>query len=132
MAQLLDSSVWLGLLRRGSPKAVKELVSPWIVDDQSVLAEPVVFELLRFASDDEARAFDEYAGSVQALPSPASLWESAAKLGQACRRKGYSVKAIDLLIATVALEHEIEIVTFDGDYASIAKASKLKVRLLKI
>ncbi len=131
MARLLDSSVWVGLLRIGSPRALKEFVSPWIVDADSVLAEPVIFELLRYASDTEAREFRSFAEAFHILQTPKNLWAAAADLGRACRRRGYLIEAVDLLIASIALHHKVELVTFDGDYEKIAKVSDLKVRLLK-
>jgi predicted nucleic acid-binding protein len=131
MAQLIDSSLWMGLLRRGASGSLKEMVSPWIMDATSVLAEPVVFELLRFASDAELEGFNRSSKGMAVLETPADVWQQGWELGRACKRKGYLVEGIDLVIAAVALAHDAEIVTFDGDFEKIARASRLKVHLLK-
>jgi predicted nucleic acid-binding protein len=36
-----------------------------------------------------------------------------------------------LLIATIALHHDAEVVTFDDDFQKIASVSKLQVKFLK-
>jgi len=38
---------------------------------------------------------------------------------------------MDLLIAQVAIHHDVELVTFDCDFANISAVSKLRVNLLK-
>jgi len=50
---------------------------------------------------------------------------------QARRQKNITVPSLDLLIATVALHHGAEVVTFDDDFQKIAGVSKLRVKLLK-
>lgn len=40
------------------------------------------------------------------------------------------LKSLDLLIACCALHHEAELVTFDADYVTIARAAPLRVLLL--
>ena len=60
----------------------------------------------------------------------AITWEKSADLGRACIDQGSDPGPLDLLIATVALHHDAEIVTFDADYALIATVSSLKIQLL--
>jgi predicted nucleic acid-binding protein len=50
---------------------------------------------------------------------------------QARRQKNITVPSLDLLIATIALHHGAEVVTFDGDFQKIAGVSRLQVKLLK-
>ncbi len=39
--------------------------------------------------------------------------------------------ALDLLIATVAIHHDAELITFDQDFQKIARACGLRVKLLQ-
>ena len=64
------------------------------------------------------------------MPTPAHLWRNATRLGQKCRDLGVNVGSLDLIIATCALDHDAEIITFDADYQAIALASPLRVVLL--
>ena len=65
------------------------------------------------------------------LPTPAALWSKAAELGQACRKGGVNAGSLDLLIATVAIHHDAELVTFDADFQIIANVSALRVKFLR-
>jgi predicted nucleic acid-binding protein len=72
-----------------------------------------------------------YFANFPKLSSPDDLWTRAAILGQDCRKNGFTPGAIDLLISTVAIFHDAELVTFDEGFRLIANASALKVKLLK-
>jgi predicted nucleic acid-binding protein len=131
MAQLIDTSLWIDLTRLRSPGALKAFVAPYINDPEADLADPITFELLRFATDAEASLLTQYFANVPKLSCPDDLWTLAAKLGQECRKTGITAGAIDLLISTVAIFHSAELVTFDEDFQLIAGASALKVKILK-
>jgi hypothetical protein len=131
MAKLIDTSLWIDFLRIRSPQNLKQLVAPFVLDPDAHLAEPVTFEVLRYASSAEAAQIGRRFQTMPLLPTPPDLWIKAALLGQACRRKGATVIALDLLIAAVAIHHGAEVVTFDNDFQHIARVSSLQVRLLQ-
>lgn len=131
MARLIDTSLWIDLTRGRSPLALKEFIAPYVDDPDACLAEPIVFELLRNASDAEAAQLSGYFVSMPRLSDPEGLWSGAASLGRACRKNGITVGALDLLIATVAIHHGADLVTFDDDFQTIAAVSSLQVTLLK-
>jgi predicted nucleic acid-binding protein len=122
MAQLIDTSLWIDLTRSRSPSALKTFVAPYINDPEAHLADPIAFELLRFATDTEASELTRYFANIPKLLSPDDLWTRAAELGQECRKKGFTAGAIDLLISAVAISHSAELVTFDEDFQLIAGA----------
>jgi predicted nucleic acid-binding protein len=64
------------------------------------------------------------------LITPAGIWSDAAALGQCCRRHGITAGSLDLLIASVAMHHDAELVTFDADFKQIATVLPLRVTLL--
>src|SRR5205823_1315100 len=109
----------------------KRFVAPYILDPAAHLAEPITFEILRHATPAEARQLGQQFATLPVLATPPLLWTRAADLGQACRRKNITVGSLDLLIATIALHHVAEVVTFDGDYLKIAGVSPLQVKLLQ-
>jgi|HubBroStandDraft_1064217.scaffolds.fasta_scaffold624354_2 predicted nucleic acid-binding protein len=131
MAWLLDSNLWIDLTRSRSPRALKNFVSRYINDLQACLAEPIVFEVLRSATDAEALQLTQHFQSLPLLASPNNLWSSGVELARACRRVGLNAGSIDLLIATVAIHHGAELVTFDIDFQQIADVSDLRVKLLQ-
>ncbi|MGH9675962.1 MAG: type II toxin-antitoxin system VapC family toxin [Candidatus Acidiferrum sp.] len=131
MAMLVEASLWIDLTRARSPLGLKQFVAPYIDDPEASIAEPIVFELLRSATDAEARRLKSHFDSLPRLTDPDDLWRMAAELGQSCRKNGINVGALDLLIATVAIHHGAELVTFDGDFERIARVSALQVKLLQ-
>ena len=130
MATLIDSSLWIDFTRAKSPEALKRFVAPFILDADAYLAEPIIFELLRFATDPETELLQAHFKTFPVLTTPPGLWRSGAELGRRCRKKGLVAGGLDLLIATVAIEHDAELVTFDEDFLKIAECSKLRVRWL--
>src|SRR5262245_42482639 len=131
MATLIETSIWIDFTRTRSPTKIKQFIAPFILSPDAHLAEPITFEILRFATASEARQLTQQFQTLPVLATPADLWILAAQLGQTCRQKGMTAQSLDLLIATVALHHGAELVTFDADFERIASVSQLQVKLLK-
>ncbi len=90
-----------------------------------------MFEVLRYASDEEIVQLQEQFQLLPLLPTPNSLWTAAAELGRDCRKKGITPSALDLLISSIAIHYAAELVTFDADFEPIPSVSTLKVKLLQ-
>ncbi len=131
MAALIESSLWIDFMRARSPRALKQFIAPYILAPDSSVAEPIVFEVLRHASAAEIRPIQAQFATMPSLMTPADLWKSATTLGQACRARGIVAGSQDLLIVTIAVHHDAELVTFDADFQLIARACKLRLTLLK-
>ncbi len=131
MATLIDTSLWIDFTRTRSPRTLKRFIAPFILDPDAHLAEPITFEILRHATPVEAKQLTQQFQTLPMLATPPLLWSGAAELGQACRQKNITVHSLDLLIATIALHHGAEVVTFDDDFQRIAGVSKLQVKVLK-
>ncbi len=67
-----------------------------------------------------------FRGLIQ-LPIERAIWDAAAGLGFALRRRGVTTALPDLLIAASALEHSAIVVHADTDFDTIAKHSDLRV-----
>ena len=131
MPWLIDSSLWIDFTRARSPRALKVFIAPYVLAPEAALAEPVAYEVLRHATEAEIPPIEAQFQTMPMMPTPRDLWISAAKLGQSCRRKGVNASSLDLLIVTVAIHHEAELITFDRDFQSIAGACELRVKLLQ-
>jgi predicted nucleic acid-binding protein len=131
MPTLIDTSLWIDFTRARSPRTLKRFIAPFILDPDAHLAEPIVFEILRHATVAEVRQLNQQFQTLPMLVTPISLWTDAAHLGQVCRQNNLTIGSLDLLIATVALHHSAEVVTFDDDFQRIANVSRLQVKLLK-
>jgi predicted nucleic acid-binding protein len=128
---LIDASLWIDFTRARSPRPLKDFIASYILDPEACIAEPIAFEVLRYATADEQRLFNEHAPTMTVLPIPATLWSDATLLGQQCRDRGITPGSLDLLIATLALHHGADLVTFDADFEQIAGISALRVTHLR-
>lgn len=131
MATLIDTSLWVDFTRHRTPQASKLFLAPFILSAEAHLAEPILFEVLRYATPTELRGLKGQFDTVPILETPAELWNLAAELGQTCRGRGFTAGSLDLLIATIAIFHQATLITLDADYESIAAASNLRVELLR-
>lgn len=130
MPLLLDRSLWVDFTRPRTPRKIKQFVANFVFDPDAHLAEPIVFEILRCASPSEAKGIRQQFQTIPILSTHASVWNDAIALGQACKSKNLTVNSFDLIIAAVAIHHNAEVVTFDGDFVDIASVSQLNVKLL--
>ena len=124
---LVDTSAWIEYVRRtGSPIDLR--LDGLIASDATVaLTQPVVMELLTGARDatDEAR-LRALIGAFDLLSfDPDIDFEQAASISRLCRSAGFSVKAVDCMIASVAVRHEAAILAADRDFARIASVVPL-------
>ena len=131
MARLIDSSLWVDFTRGKSPLGLKAFIRPWILDPAAVLCEPIAFEVLRHATDSERLKIEAQFATLPLLPTPPQLWRDAAALGQKCRNHGINSGSLDLLIATLAIHHRAELVTFDAGFSQIASVSSLHATVLE-
>lgn len=130
MTLLIDTSLWIDFTRARSPVSLKQFIAPYVLDPAAHLAEPVLFEVLRAAKPEEARLLEAQFNTLPCLPTPTDLWQQAIVLGQACRQIGRTVLSLDLLVASVALHHNAELVSFDADFEAIASVSALRLNRL--
>ena len=126
---LVDTSAWVDFFRDRRPLA--DLVDQAIEDDEATLCRPVTAELRRgLSSTGRAKALQLMRG-CHSLPDPPDLWEEAGDLGYLLGRRGVTVKTLDLLIAAIALAHDIPILTRDSDFAHIRAGGLTRLRLVE-
>ena len=131
MAELTDSDLGIEYSRKRSRVSRKRFVAQFIEAEDAALAEPIIFDVLRHALRGEVEQLEELFDLMPALESRGDFWRRAATLGQACRHRGITAGALDLLIGTVALYHSAEIVTFDQRFQDMARVCDLKIKLLQ-
>lgn len=130
METVIETSIWIDYFRPKTPPAVRREIHPWVQREDLALCEPILCELLRAAAASQRGLMRQHLLTIPVLPTPGSLWTAATQLGQICEDAGVRVGALDLLIATVCLHHDAELIAFDRQFAAMAKVSKLRVRTL--
>jgi predicted nucleic acid-binding protein len=128
---LVDTSAWIAFFRGTGGAA--EIVDVALGENQIAWCGPVATELRRgFVSARERTQVLGLLESCHWLDEPHSLWQQAGDLGYALRRKGVTVKTFDLLIATYALSHGVELLTLDSDFVAMrSKGVALKLALAR-
>ena len=117
--------------RPKTPLRIKQQIISYIDSRDAVLCEPTRFEILRASFRNERSNIEAVFATIPMVQTPGDLWDKSSNLGQKCVEAGFTVPAIDLLIAQIALHHRIELITFDSHFDEIAKVLPLKVRLLQ-
>ena len=130
MSYIIDSSIWVDFFRAASPAALKHQAAKLIEDERAMICEPVLFELLRATPAAARRNVQTQLELVPLAPTPHRLWRDAAQLGQKCLARGFVPPAMDLLIAQICVDHNLELVALDQHFAEIARVSPLRVRIL--
>ncbi len=127
---LVDTSVLVDALSGRRSLAVAVLVR--LVDDAEpfFLAPPIVREVLQGARDEaEWRRLHAYL-STQAWVDVEDRMASeiaAARIYVDCRRAGFTVRSsADCLIAQIALENDLSLLTSDRDFRAIQKVRPLR------
>ena len=124
--QLVDSSAWIEVFRRGSVLSLDDIVAD---RDEIATCLPVIQEVLQ-GFDDE-RAFRIAQEAMRALPCVEApigrlVFDSAVDLYRRARRAGFTIRSsTDCLIAACALRHGLTVVHCDRDYPTISRIAPL-------
>ena len=131
-AVLADTSVWLHFLR-GSGIRFQERLALLVIADKLAITPIIIMELLaRAKSPKEYDKLDRDLAALRCFDFTPQLWRRASKLGYTLRHKGVNVPLTDVLIAAVALEHDLLLLHDDRHYEMIAAVTPLKHEQLKV
>jgi hypothetical protein len=128
---LVDTSVWSLAFRRDCDQRepqVAALRAALDGGDAIFLTGIILQELLQgFAGPKARRKLLEKLAALPMLMPDRTDHVDAAELRNRCRRAGVQLGTVDALIAQLCIRHGLTLLTVDGDFASAAKHSDLKV-----
>jgi predicted nucleic acid-binding protein len=117
---LVDTSVWVRALRRRASQERQEL-DHLLSEDQVATTDLIVAEVLQGArSDSDFRRVAERFEALNFFHADSQVWLRAATLSFDLKRRGLTTALSDVVIATVALEHDLELYTIDSDFERIS------------
>ncbi len=126
----VDTSVWSLALRRDSPPDAPEVrrLREALGADAVHTTGLVLQELLQGFRGPRACAqiVNRFAAIALIVPTRDDHIE-AARLRNACRRRGVQVGTIDALLARLCIAHELVMLSTDRDFASIAESTTLRL-----
>lgn len=116
---LPDTCAWIDYFRPGE-NALGELVERAIASESVYACGPVLHELVQGARSEKEQM--SLTGALRALPyleMTETLWIKAGKLSTALRKKGKTIPLSDILIATLAIEYSLAVMTVDEHFRLI-------------
>ena len=131
MTIFVDTSVWSAALRRDMPSAtpqVAELARAIEAGDVLTTTGLVLQELLQgFAGPrNRVQIIERFAALPLLVPDRNDHIE-AAELRNNCRRHGFQIGTIDVLLAQLCLRHDLMMLAIDNDFQHIATLSPLQL-----
>ncbi len=122
---LVDSSVWIDFFSSSPRRAGSELRRMIDQAEPFCLTGMVVAEVLQGLTRD-LKTIEQFLRQWDLLePRGFKTYRNAAAVYRAARAKGITPTMIDVLIATVALEHGATVFTLDKDFSRIAALTGL-------
>jgi predicted nucleic acid-binding protein len=116
---LPDTCAWIDFFA-GNTTAVANLVAVALRDSPVFTCGPVLSELLQGTrSDRDREAVLESHRALEYADATPAVWVRAGDLAAALRRSGTTVPLSDLLIAAIAIEQRLEIITADRHFVLI-------------
>jgi predicted nucleic acid-binding protein len=124
---LVDTSVWIDFFSRSPGFAGAELRRMIEEAEPFALTGVIVTEILQGLRRDIDR-IEHYLSLWETLePRGFSTYREAAAISRLARSKGFSVSTVDLLIASIALEHRASLFSLDKDFLRIARIAPLRM-----
>jgi predicted nucleic acid-binding protein len=116
---LPDTCAWIDYFRPGG-NALGQLVERAIASDSVYTCGPVLYELIQGARSEKERvSLTSALGALPYLEMTESIWIKAGQLSATLRKKGKTVPLSDILIATLAIEHSLAVMTVDEHFRNI-------------
>ncbi|NLJ53924.1 MAG: PIN domain nuclease [Intrasporangiaceae bacterium] len=119
---LVDTSVWVDLLRGGGKPATRELERRMSRPADLACTEPVAMELLAGGRGPELDRVERLGtGLVSLTVEPFVDYRAAAGIYRLVRGSGHTVHSLqDCLIAAIAIRHGVTLLDHDRDYERIS------------
>ena len=124
---LIDTSAWILGLKRNSSTQIKNILTEILDKDQSATTGIIILELLQGTKT--KKEYEEIFSDLSALhyfKENREIWKKASLLGFELRRKGKTIPSTDLLIASISLYYNLNILHADNHFEIIKSFSNLK------
>jgi predicted nucleic acid-binding protein len=116
---LPDTCAWIDYFRPGGNE-LGPLVEQAIASESVYACGPVLYELIQGArSEKEQTSLTSALGALPYLEMTEALWIKAGQLSAALRKTGKTIPLSDILIATLAVEHGLAVMTVDENFRMI-------------
>lgn len=119
---LPDTCAWIEYFKPGA-SPLKQALEHLLLNDDIFVCGPVLYELTQgLRSDKEKSAVLEALKSLEYIEMSEDLWIKAGELSLALRKGGKTIPFSDVLIASVAINNNLSIITVDKHFEEIKEA----------
>jgi predicted nucleic acid-binding protein len=123
---LIDTSGWICFFSRRGYEEMKKQISTLLDEDRVAIAGPILIELIQGArNEEEKEKVNGYVKGLHWLQVTDDHWHQSADFAFKLRRKGITSSAIDVLIATLAMDYQCSLLHKDSDFDQISRHSPL-------
>ena len=128
---LVDSSVWIDFFSP-SPGPAGILLRHWIANVQPVLIAGVVITEIAQGLTRDIDRIERFLNQWEMLePQGIETYLRAASLYRLGRSRALTLTTVDVLIAAIAMDHNVELFTLDQDFARLAKFAPVRLYQLR-
>ncbi|MFM8625807.1 MAG: PIN domain nuclease [Actinomycetota bacterium] len=126
---LVDTSAWVELFRATGSRVHQEMARRNSAEESFAICGPVEMEVLAGAlTDSDLRNIRAAFSNGMTIGVQPHHFDQAAGLYRMCRAAGFTVRSmIDCLIATIAMDEDVEVLHHDRDFGAIAQVIPLRI-----
>lgn len=122
---LVDTSAWIEALRTDGDAEVRAEVRSVVSQGVALFCDMVLLELWNGAGGKaEVRLLADLERDLDCVETTVEVWSAANAMARACREKGITVPATDLLIAACAETHGLLLLHHDAHFDAVAQATR--------
>ena len=117
---LIDTSAWIEQLRKGGDTKVRQRVEDLLRSGEAAWCSMVRLELWNGArGEQEAVALREMEEAIVDLAVDGDVWALSMELARACRSRGLTIPATDLVVSACAARHGVAVEHADHHFDAI-------------
>lgn len=128
---LIDSSAWIHFFRQ-TPESYFQEVKKLLLEDKTVTCGLILTEVLLGARNEkEKKLLKDHFELLESFDLSKEDHYKMADLGITLRKKGLTVKTVDLAIGYLALRENLPLLHDDNDFENMRKQTSLKTIYLR-
>ncbi len=118
---IVDTSAWVDYFR-GARSIFSELVDRALETAEASVTGLIVTEIVQGARNErEYGIIERLFQKVTTYYETSDIWFEAGRLSLKLSRLGANIKTVDMVIASMAIRHQLPLLTKDKDFALIAR-----------
>lgn len=116
---LPDTCAWIEYFKPGG-SPLKLSIEKLLLSDSVFICGPILYELTQgFRSDKERAGVTDALKCLEYVEMSEALWLKAGELSSTLRKTGKTIPFSDILIASIAIDKNLAILTIDKHFAEI-------------